>query len=73
MASHPILSWQIVPEVIQISTGDVHIDAASIAVLMLPIALHQVAKVSSDNRTDPQIDIKNDPLVRVGYLLQETA
>ncbi len=44
MASHPILSWQIVPEVIQISTGDVHIDAASIAVLMLPIALHQVAK-----------------------------
>lgn len=22
---------------------------------------------------DPQIDIKNDPLVRVGYLLQETA
>ena len=29
--------------------------------------------LSSDNRTDPQIDIKNDPLVRVGYLLQETA
>ena len=30
-------------------------------------------KLSSDNRMDPQIDIKNDPLVRVGYLLQETA
>ena len=30
-------------------------------------------RMSSDNRTDPQIDIKNDPLVRVGYLLQETA
>ena len=29
--------------------------------------------LSSDNRMDPQIDIKNDPLVRVGYLLQETA
>ena len=29
--------------------------------------------MSSDNRMDPQIDIKNDPLVRVGYLLQETA
>ena len=39
MASHPILSWQIMPKVIQICTGDVHIDAASIAVLMLLMAL----------------------------------
>lgn len=27
-------------------------------------------ELSSDNRMDPQIDIKNDPLVRVGYFLQ---
>lgn len=35
--------------------------------------LYLKGSLSSDNRTDPQIDIKNDPLVRVGYLLQETA
>ena len=39
MSPHQILSWQIMPEVIQICTGDVHIDAASIAVLMLLLAV----------------------------------
>ena len=39
MVTHLILSWQIMPEVIQICTGDVNIDAASIAVLMLLFAL----------------------------------
>lgn len=39
MVPHPILSWQIMPEVIQICMGDVHIDAASIAVLMLLLTI----------------------------------